>query len=644
MFDAIRNWFEVRAAMKDERRLRADQALLNTIVVQDRLKHAAEMLRIGQVAYATATMDEVLARYPDEVAELPATVGILIQLKRLDDAEAVAVRGMQRNPDSRDFVRLYGDVADHRGDTPERLRRWRSFRRRYPAFGLSFRMEAYALMAAGEDDAAERVMAEGVRVVTDDVGLAIDYACRAEARRDWPEPLRSWAVVRDGFKHPMGARRTAQTLVAQGLDDQAETELLAARQRFPLEGEIIEDLAALAERVGNLDGALAYWAELRRDLPHIVRGYTEAARLLRQRGDQHAADAMIGEGAARAPDNRALQYDHAALAERDGDWAEAARRWERARKRFESDPIPYGREAAALRALEQLDQAEERLLAASQRFPDAVNIQQASAELAEARGDLTQAVHRWRAVVAAEPEVWWTRTSLARVLARGGDRAGADDALAAAIARLPDEPRLYAEYAVMAAQDGRADDAAARWAAGRQRFGLHPALAGGEAKWLRGQGRLAEAKAILDPASQAAPDNVGLLHELGHLAAQERDWPEAERCWRAILALQPQTGWAYLELARALREQGRDAEASGVLAEGWKQRPHDFGIGAAWARQASEAKDWPEARRRWALLRERFPAEGLPVVQEGIVLREAGQTDPDLARLAEARQELAPDV
>jgi tetratricopeptide (TPR) repeat protein len=664
MFDAIRNWFEVRAAMKDERRLRASQAVLNTVLVEDRLKHVGEMLKIGQVAYATATMDEVLARYPDEAAELPATVDILLHLKRLDDAEAVAVRGMQRNPDSRDFLRLYNHVADHRGDTPERLRRWRNFRRRYPALGLSYRMEANALLAAGEAAAAERLLAEGARVVTDDVGLMVDYARQAELRRDWPEALRRWTVVRDVHAGPMGASKVAETLVEQGLEDQAQAELLAARQRFPLEPQIIEDLAALAERRGNLDGALAYWAELRRDLPHVTRGYTQAARLLRLRGDQPAADAMIGEGAVRAPDDRPLQFDHAALAERDGDWAEAARRWQGARKRFETDPVPHGREAAALRALGQLDQAEALLRAASQRFPDAVKIQQQSAELAEARGDLDQAVRRWRAVVAAEPDVWWTRTSLARALARAGDHAGADEALAAAIAHLPDEPRLHADYAVMAARDGRAEVAAARWAAARQRFGPHPTLAWGEANWLRGQGRLAEARAILGPASQAAPDNAGLRHELGHLAAQERDWPEAERCWRVVLTLRPLVGWAYGELARALREQGRAAEATDLLAEAWANHPREFWIGAAWARDASEARDWPEARRRWALLRAGFPAEALPVWQEGIALREAGETeqaralfaagaerfpaDPnfprDLARLAEALQELAPHV
>jgi tetratricopeptide (TPR) repeat protein len=656
MFDAIRNWFEVRAAMKDERRLRDSKSSMNSLIVIDKLKHVGEMLQASQRDYAIQGLEEMLARYPDEAGDLPETLGLLISVGRLDEAEALAVRGMQRNPDSRDFVRLYGEIADHRGDTAERLRRWRAFRRRYPAFGLSFRMEARALLAAAEDAAAEQVLADGMAIVTDDVNLAIDYAARAEARKDWPEALRRWAHLRDTFQDPIGWTRLAGILSDQGLYDQAEAELQAARKRFPLVPQIVQELAWLAERRGDQDGALAYWAELRRDLPYIIEGYSQGARLSRQRGDHAAADSLIIEGAGRAPNLSYLQYEFAKIAERHGDWTEALRRWTLARQHFPTDPIPYGHEAAALRALGRSAEAEDLLTAACEQFPDAADLHQQMATTAEASGQHALAARRWRAAVAAGPEMWWRHTALARALERSGDRAGADDALAAAITRLPDEPGLYAEYAVMAAQDGRADAAAVRWETARQRFGLHPTLAGAEAGWLRGQGRLAEAQAVLIAAAREAPDNPGLLHDLGHLAAQERDWPEAERCWRGILALQPQTGWAHAELARALREQGRADEAQTVLATAWELHPQDFGLGAAWAREASEARDWAEARRRWALLRERFPAEGHPTWQEAIALREAGRTQEactlllagaerfptdasfphDLARLAEA--------
>jgi tetratricopeptide (TPR) repeat protein len=624
MFDAIRNWFEVRAAMKDARRIRTGQATLNSIIVIDKLTHADEMVRAGQTDYATAIIDEMLERYPSEVADLPATISILIELHRLDEAEVMAEQGMQRNPDSRDFARLHAHIADHRGDVPERLRRWRAFRRRYPAYGLSFRMEANALLAAGEDAAAERLLEEGARVVNDDVGLAIDYARRAEARRDWPEALRRWTVVRDGFEHSSGAVKVAETLIEQGLHDQAEAELLAARSRFPLEPKIVEDLAALAERRGNLDGALACWAELRRDLPHVTRGYTETARLLRARGDTASADEMIVAAATRAPQDRELQYAYAALAEGAGDWAEASRRWMAVRQRFPKDTTSIAREAAALRQLGLPDEAEALLASALQRFPAAADIYQAYAELAEARGDLSLAAQRWRAVVAAEPGVWWTHTELARALGRLGDIAAADETLAAAIARLPDEPILYADHAELAGRGGRTDDAAARWASARARFGLVPMLARREADWLRDQGRLDEAKALLEAAHQQAPADVDLLKALAQVASRQGDFARAEAWWRAVLIQQPQLADAHSALALALRRLDRADDADALLAQAIALYPGNFTLAAAWARDAADRQDWPEARRRWAVVGERFPAEGHPWWQEGIALREAG--------------------
>jgi tetratricopeptide (TPR) repeat protein len=657
MFDAIRNWFEVRAAMKDARRIRAGQASLNSIIVVDKLKHASEMIHAGQMDYATAIMDEMLERYPSETAELPASIVVLIDLERLDVAEALAVRGMRANPDSRDFVRLHCEIADRRDDTSERLRRWRAFRRRYPALALAFSREARALVAAGQEAAAEDLLREGVQAVRDDVGLAIEYAQRAEARQDWPEAYRRWVVVRDALEAPQGATAAAAVLARQGQHQQAESELLASRQRFPFDAPIVVALAELAEQRGDVEAALAMWAETRRDFPDVTRGHIEAARLLRARGNAAAADEMIAAAAKRAPDDRELQYAHAVLAENARDWAEASRRWLAVRQRFPKDTTAIAREAAALRQLGLLDEAEALLVTALRRFPAAADIHQSLAELAEARGDLTLAAQRWRAVVAAEPAVWWTHTDLARALERFGDIAAADEALGNAIARLPDELGLYADYAELAARDDRADDAATRWAAARARFGPAPMLARRETDWLRDQGRLDEAKALLEAAYRQSPLDLDLLKALGQVSSWQGDFAQAEAWWRAVLARQPQLAAAHSALALVLRRLDRVDDAEALLAQAMAVHPQSFDLAAAWARDAAECKDWPEARRRWAVVCERFPAEGHAWWQEGIALREAGHTeearahflagaerfptDPsfphDLALLAEAR-------
>ncbi len=64
MLDGIRNWFEVRAAMKDARRLRAGRATVNTVIVEERLRHVQEMIQVGQIDYAAETMEELLVARP----------------------------------------------------------------------------------------------------------------------------------------------------------------------------------------------------------------------------------------------------------------------------------------------------------------------------------------------------------------------------------------------------------------------------------------------------------------------------------------------------------------------------------------------------------------------------------------------------
>jgi predicted Zn-dependent protease len=632
MFEAVRNWFEVRATIKKAQGLRYANSAVDIVIVGDKLKHIDEMLQIGQREYASTIMDGLIDRYPAEIAKLPAAVLVLLRLGRLDDAEVIAARGMKCNPDSRDFFRYYCDIADQREDLPERLRRWRSFRRRYPAFGLAFRMEAYALLASGEDAAAERLLAEGARLIDDDIGLAIDYVYRAIARRDWPEAIRRWAVVRDHYEHPMGVCGIASVLSEQGLYDQAEVELRAGRKLFPFDVQIVEDLAAVAQRRGDGDVALSQWAELRREAPHIGRAYLESARLLRARGDVTAADDLIIDGARRvqAPTDPELHAEFARLAELAGDWSEAARRWQEVRELFPNHAQAYYAGADALQRAGELDAAEQVLIVALELFPKQVVLHQQLAGLAEARGDLALAAERLRGAVAAEPDSWQLRSALARALERGGAVGEADAELAAAIALRPDDPNLCDEHAAMATRAGWADVAAERLARRRQKFGTEPGLARAEANLLREQGRPADAAAVLQDAFRHAPDNVDLLHDLGHLAVHEGDWATAEACWRGLLEQQPQHGWAHVHLAHALREQGCDAEAEAALQAAWTTHPEDFGIASAWAQLASEARNWQEARRRWALVADAFPTEGNPVWQQSVALRESGQ-------LAEAR-------
>jgi predicted Zn-dependent protease len=108
------------------------------------------------------------------------------------------------------------------------------------------------------------------------------------------------------------------------------------------------------------------------------------------------------------------------------------------------------------------------------------------------------------------------------------------------------------------------------------------------------------------------------------------------------LALDPRRpGWRQICEQALLWQQGAfhpparlpyPGEGAAGPADGADTVAPDFGIACMWARQATEARDWTEAQRRWALVSARFPAEPDPVWQEGVALREAGAPDEAAAR------------
>ena len=115
--------------------------------------------------------------------------------------------------------------------------------------------------------------------------------------------------------------------------------------------------------------------------------------------------------------------------------------------------------------------------------------------------------------------------------------------------------------------------------------------------------------------------------------AQRRGNPEeAIRRCKTLLRKYPAAADGYHIAATCLSELGRQDEADAILARGALNLPTDFNINARHARQAMRRRAWPEALRRWELMRDHFENIAVPL---GIAecLRE-------MDRLAEAEKVL----
>jgi predicted Zn-dependent protease len=102
------------------------------------------------------------------------------------------------------------------------------------------------------------------------------------------------------------------------------------------------------------------------------------------------------------------------------------------------------------------------------------------------------------------------------------------------------------------------------------------------------------------------------------------DWPAAEAHWRTALTFDIRPWWAYTELAGALEQQGRLAEAEAVLLEGQlrSDEPDEITLHTYAAELAWKREDWAGAVARWAEARRRFPNdENLPARHQEALLR-----------------------
>lgn len=195
----------------------------------------------------------------------------------------------------------------------------------------------------------------------------------------------------------------------------------------------------------------------------------------------------------------------------------------------------------------------------------------------------------------------------------------------------PDE-LAPAAWAAMSRQD--AEEALRLWEALREHS---PELADAHV-WpvqiLWQNGRLEEAEALAERSLARFSDNTELLIQRAWIANAQGRSDEAAARWEAVRERVPERLEGYVWGARALWQSGKADAAETVAAEGVRRFPDDIEAMAEHAWAATARQDWPEAVRRWTLVRDARP-ERIDVQARLIqALRLAGRTDDNEAMAA----------
>ncbi len=231
------------------------------------------------------------------------------------------------------------------------------------------------------------------------------------------------------------------------------------------------------------------------------------------------------------------------------------------------------------------------------------------ARAAHQRGDWTAAAGLWERVRTLAPDAPEGFASGAAAMRNLGRLAEAEAILLAGMASFPADPGLAAGFADMAAHRREWGEALARWSQFRTRFPHHAAGFIGAAWAFREQGQFDLADVLLDEALRHHPGHSHILRDRAWVAHLRGDWSEAARRWEQVRVAEPHEPQGFVHGAEAYLNLGEFAAADALLLAGTERFPDDRRLVVGFAEAAVRCNDWPEALRRWAAARRRFPLD-----------------------------------
>ncbi len=441
---------------------------------------------------------------------------------------------------------------------------------------------ATALALAVHDDASatralERWQALGAKpaaLAQARAALALDRGDAAEAQRQLESVLKlggedAW---RQFGRVLVGARDAAQA--ARLL------EALATPERLPADERAWLAMSELGDRLGRRAYALRI-ANAAVARFHSSATYAWAAQMTWRAGDRAAAQALLKQAIARAPDDIHLRLAYATMLAQGGDYPAAAKFLASGKQ---SADIYNLRAALAAQANDQQTLA--MLYRQLQTSPD--DIRQSSAfllgQLAEMQNLKAEALAWYDQVGDEDPHAFDADLRSAVILHAQGKRAEAHELLGQLQTAYLDQPeqlrRAYEADADLYMAEQQYPQAEMAFSRALQVMPDDPGLLYGRGLAYAESGKIDQAVTDLRRLLQLKPSDIDASNALGYtLADANRDLPEAERLIARARKAKPDDpaiadSWGWLQYRL-----GHLDEAVSVLRQAWKQRPDaDVGV------------------------------------------------------------------
>jgi tetratricopeptide (TPR) repeat protein len=251
--------------------------------------------------------------------------------------------------------------------------------------------------------------------------------------------------------------------------DEAEALMLRNRTRRPRDSHFALGLAQVAAAKGDYETAIRRLVEVRKQFPAIWLGYALGVQALCAVNRLQEAEALAERAMLLFRDEVSIFIDHARLADNRENWELALQRWEVVRTRFDH-MSGYTGAAHAMIKVGRYDEADALLSNARTRFPTDPAPTAGLALCAQTRGNIPEAVERWKHLALRFPLKIHSCLDAARALELLDTTTDAENVLREAVDHFPAEPRPLIELGSLLLRREDFLGAADVWATLRQTF------------------------------------------------------------------------------------------------------------------------------------------------------------------------------
>jgi tetratricopeptide (TPR) repeat protein len=362
----------------------------------------------------------------------------------------------------------------------------------------------------------------------------------AQKRGDLEGALAQWQQLRLRFPDDTRGYAECGTLLRElGRFDEADSVLGEGLKAFPANEAITVARAWVAHARGDWPEAERRWSAVRASFPKCYGGYFGGAATLRALRRFDESDQVHRSAFALFPVSEAMLGDFAATAQAQGDLEEASRRWITLHTLFPGKVDVYLRQASSLRDAGLYSEADKVLTAAVARFPVPLDRLLEWARVASERSDWRQATERFRRI-ASTYDSPRAVVGLAEALFHQRCYEEADEILASAVTRYPDDPEVHRMFAACASQNDRQQEALQRWQTVRRLFPEEVSSACGLIRALTDIGSFDDARSLLSESLRSHATDRGLLEAQANLATRTGAWADAVRMWQELSNAYPE--------------------------------------------------------------------------------------------------------